>query len=93
MFTATGKRSRFYVCRFIDGTTSKHWEPQTTMYAELFVLFEIKGPARVSMQLKRFSLIGLIVLKTCLSHDKVFKVNVLSYINAWVQDCKFKKIY
>ena len=23
-FTATGKRSRFYVCRFIDGTTLEH---------------------------------------------------------------------
>jgi hypothetical protein len=23
-FTATGKISKFYVCRFIDGTTSEH---------------------------------------------------------------------
>ena len=36
------KRSRFYVCRFIDGSTSEHWEPQTTMYTELFVSLEIR---------------------------------------------------
>ena len=41
------KRSRFYVCLFIDGTTSEHREPRTTMYAELFVSLAIRRPTEL----------------------------------------------